>query len=77
MQGLDILADQTEDPNFGAIIDAIAQDVESGETFSDALRKYPKAFPDLYVSMVRSGEASRTNRSRGTRPTNRNRSAGR
>ncbi len=58
MQGLDILADQTEDPNFGAIIDAIAQDVESGETFSDALRKYPKAFPDLYVSMVRSGEAS-------------------
>lgn len=58
MQGLDILADQTEDPNFGAIIDAIAQDVESGETFSDALRKYPKAFPDLFVSMVRSGEAS-------------------
>lgn len=58
MQGLDILADQTEDPNFGAIIDSIAQDVESGETFSDALRKYPKAFPDLYVSMVRSGEAS-------------------
>lgn len=58
MQGLDILADQTEDPNFGAVIDAIAQDVESGETFSDALRKYPKAFPDLYVSMVRSGEAS-------------------
>jgi len=58
MQGLDILADQTEDPNFGAVIDAIAQDVESGETFSDSLRKYPKAFPDLYVSMVRSGEAS-------------------
>ena len=58
MQGLDILADQTEDPNFGAVIDAIAQDVESGETFSDALRKYPRAFPDLYVSMVRSGEAS-------------------
>jgi type IV pilus assembly protein PilC len=58
LQGLDILADQTEDPNFGAIIDAIAQEVESGETFSDALRKYPKAFPDLYVSMVRSGEAS-------------------
>ncbi len=58
LQGLDILADQTDDPNFGAIIDAIAQDVESGETFSDALRKFPKAFPDLYVSMVRSGEAS-------------------
>ncbi len=58
LQGLDILADQTDDPNFGAVIDAIAQEVESGETFSDALRKFPKAFPDLFVSMVRSGEAS-------------------
>lgn len=57
LQGLDILSDQTEDPSFSAIIQAIAQDVESGETFSDALRKFPKAFPDLYVSMVRSGEA--------------------
>lgn len=57
LQGLDILADQTEDPNFAVVIDAIAQDVEAGETFSDALRKYPRAFPDLYVSMVRAGEA--------------------
>lgn len=58
MQGLDILAEQTEDPNFCAIIDAIAQEVESGETFSDTLRKYPRAFPELYASMVRAGEAS-------------------
>lgn len=57
LQGLDILADQTEDPNFARVIDGIAQDVESGETFSDALRKYPKAFPELYVSMIRAGEA--------------------
>ncbi len=58
LQGLDILAEQTEDPNFGVIVDSVAQDVESGETFSDALRRFPRAFPDLYVSMVRSGEAS-------------------
>jgi type IV pilus assembly protein PilC len=58
LQGLDILADQTDDPTFSAVIDQIGQEVEAGETFSDALRKYPKAFPDLYVSMVRSGEAS-------------------
>ena len=57
LQGLDILAEQVEDPNFAAVIDAVAQEVESGETFSDALRKFPKAFPDLYVSMVRAGEA--------------------
>lgn len=58
LQGLDILADQTDDPNFAAVVDQIGQEVESGETFSDALRKFPKAFPDLYVSMVKSGEAS-------------------
>ena len=57
LQGLDILADQTDDINFRAVIDAVATEVESGETFSDALRKFPRAFPDLYVSMVRSGEA--------------------
>lgn len=57
LQGLDILAEQTDDPNFRGVIDAVATEVESGETFSDALRKFPRAFPDLYVSMVRSGEA--------------------
>ncbi len=57
MQGLDILAEQTDDVNFRAVIDSVASDVESGETFSDSLRKYPRAFPDLYVSMVRAGEA--------------------
>ena len=57
MQGLDILAEQCEDPNFAAVINAVGQEVESGETFADALRKFPNAFPDLYISMVRAGEA--------------------
>ena len=57
MQGLDILAEQCEDPNFAAVVNAVGQEVESGETFSDALRKFPRAFPELYVSMVRAGEA--------------------
>ncbi len=57
LQGLDILAEQTEDVNFAGIIREIASDVEGGETFSEALRKHPRAFPDLYVSMVRAGEA--------------------
>lgn len=57
IQGLDILAEQTEDPNFSKIIQAIGADIESGETFSDTLRKFSRAFPDLYTSMVRAGEA--------------------
>lgn len=57
LQSLDILAEQADDANFSAVIRGIAQNVEGGETFSEALRKFPKAFPDLYVSMVRAGEA--------------------
>ncbi len=57
MQGLDILSEQCEDANFAAVINAVGQEVESGETFSDALRKFPRAFPELYVSMVKAGEA--------------------
>lgn len=57
LQGLDILGEQTEDERFARVIQQIGQDVESGETFSDSLRKHPRVFPDLYVSMVRAGEA--------------------
>ncbi len=58
MQGLDILEKQTTDENFKRILRDIGVDVESGQTFSDTLRKHPKAFPTMYVSMVRAGEAS-------------------
>ena len=58
MQGLDILAQQTDDANFRRILKQIGTDVEAGETFSEALGKHPSAFPELYVSMVKAGEAS-------------------
>jgi len=58
LQCLDILGEQTDDPVFCKIIAAIAASVEGGETFSDALANYPRAFPDLYTSMVRAGEVS-------------------
>ncbi len=57
LQGLDILAEQAEDPRFGQIVQEIALDIEGGESFSEALRKHPRCFSDLYVSMVASGEA--------------------
>jgi len=58
MQGLDILAEQTEDPRFAKIISAIGQNVEAGETFSNSLKLFNRAFPDIYISMVQAGEAS-------------------
>lgn len=58
LQSLDILAEQAESAHFSVIIADVATSVEGGETFSDAIRAYPRVFPDLFVSMVRSGEAS-------------------
>jgi len=57
LQGLDILAEQTDEEKFAAVIRDVAAQVEGGETFSESLSKYARVFPDLYVSMVRAGEA--------------------
>ncbi len=58
LQGIDIMVEQTENVNFKRVLTQVGQDIEAGLTFSDALKKHPKAFPELYSSMVRAGEAS-------------------
>ncbi|HOE66890.1 MAG TPA: type II secretion system F family protein [Candidatus Hydrogenedentes bacterium] len=58
LQGLDILAEQMEDPRFAQAISELSAAVEGGQTFSESLTRYPRVFSDLYISMVRSGEAS-------------------
>ncbi len=58
LQGIDIMIEQTESVNFKRVLTQVGQDIEAGLTFSDALRKHPKVFPELYTSMVRAGEAS-------------------
>ena len=56
VQGLDILAQQSDNKAFRNTIKTIKQDVESGFTLADALKKHPKIFDDLYVNMVAAGE---------------------
>jgi type IV pilus assembly protein PilC len=56
VQGLNILADQIPTPLFRQIIGAIRTDIESGIAIADAMKKHPKAFSELYVSMIRAGE---------------------
>jgi type IV pilus assembly protein PilC len=58
VSALEALQEQTEDPVFQIIIRNVKQDISSGTSFSEAVRKYPKAFPNLFVSMVEAGEAS-------------------
>jgi len=57
VQCLEILGSQQDDKSFQKIILAVRQDVESGSSLADALRKHPRAFDDLYVNMVAAGEA--------------------
>lgn len=57
MQCLEILAQQTPNKGFKNILMQILNDVESGSTLSDALRKHPRVFDDLYTNMVSAGEA--------------------
>jgi hypothetical protein len=35
----------------------VLQDIQSGQTLADSMRKHPKVFTDLYVNMVAAGEA--------------------
>jgi type IV pilus assembly protein PilC len=56
VQCLDILANQAQNKNFQKMLFNIKGSVESGSTLSEAMRKEPKAFNDLYVNLVQAGE---------------------
>jgi type IV pilus assembly protein PilC len=57
-QCLDILIDQTENATLSKATADIKAEVEGGGSLSEALGKYPKIFDNLYVNMIRAGEAS-------------------
>lgn len=57
VQSLEILSTQSESRKLRTIVRQIKEDVEAGATFTDALRKHPKLFDELFVSMVSAGEA--------------------
>lgn len=56
VQCLDILSTQADKKRFRGIIRQLKEDVESGSTFTEALRKHPKVFDDLFVNMISAGE---------------------
>ncbi len=58
VSALEALQDQSESPVFQIIIREVRNDVASGTAFSEACAKFPKAFPNIFVSMAEAGEAS-------------------
>lgn len=56
VQCLDILQEQQSNPNFKRVIRQIKKDVEEGSTLSDAVKKHPKIFDNLFHNLVAAGE---------------------
>jgi type IV pilus assembly protein PilC len=56
LRALYIIEEQTESDKLREIWVAVRKDIEAGLALSDALRKHPDVFNDLYVAMVEAGE---------------------
>jgi len=56
VQCLEILSTQSENKVLRETVGEVKTQVEAGSTFSDALRRHPKVFDDLYVNLVHAGE---------------------
>ena len=55
---LDILVDRADLPTFQEALRGIRQEIKGGSSIADAMSKYPRQFPELYVSSLRAGEKS-------------------
>lgn len=58
IEGLFLLEQQAENKALKNILKKVRTDVIAGDSFSSAISRFPKQFPKLYVSMIRSGEVS-------------------
>lgn len=53
---LSVLGEQTVNPKLRRIIGDIEQEVQSGQTLSKSMAKYPNVFNSLFIGLVRAGE---------------------
>lgn len=58
VESLNALLEQTENPKLQIVLADVREKVNEGSNLADAMAAHPKVFGDLYVSMVRAGEAS-------------------
>ncbi|MBD2212609.1 type II secretion system F family protein [Calothrix sp. FACHB-156] len=56
VRSLGVLSEQCSNPKLKVALNDISNDVQSGTNLSDAMRKHPDCFDNLYVSMVQAGE---------------------
>jgi type IV pilus assembly protein PilC len=56
LRSLNVLAKQERNKVFKNTINKLADAIQGGNTFSDALARHPRVFNNLYVNMVKAGE---------------------
>jgi len=56
VQGLEILAGQIENKRLRAVVTQVKEKIESGSSFSEALKEHPKVFDTLFVQLCAAGE---------------------
>lgn len=57
IQCLELLAQQEQNKAFAKIIRTVKDDIEGGTSLTDALKKHPKVFDELFVNLIAAGEA--------------------
>ena len=55
---LSMLRDQIEHPTMKEIIEDVRRSLEGGVTLSKCFEKYPKIFDNVYINLIKAGEAS-------------------
>jgi len=58
LQVLGMLRDQIESPAMKDIIEEIRKSLEGGVTLSKCFEKYPELFDNVYINLIKAGEAS-------------------
>lgn len=56
-RALSTMQSQTESKYFKLVVGNVTKDIEGGQSLGDAFSKYPNVFSEVYVNMVRAGEA--------------------
>jgi type IV pilus assembly protein PilC len=56
LRSLTVLEKQEPNPVLKSTVNALAENVQSGSTFSESLAQHPRIFNKLYVNMVKAGE---------------------
>ena len=57
MRCIEVLKKQNQIPAMGECLNGISESIAGGATFSESLTAYPKIFDNLYINMVKAGEA--------------------